>query len=43
MDVEAEENTQNRVCEDCGEIVSKKSWKRHKLRNHDTRVFKCED
>ena len=32
MEVEAEEDTQNRVCEDCGETVSKKSWKRHQLR-----------
>ena len=43
MDAEAEENSQNRVCEDCGEIVSKKSWKRHQLRKHDTRVFQCDE
>ena len=43
MEVEAEEDTHNRVCEDCGETVSKKSWKRHQLRKHDTRIFQYEE
>lgn len=31
------------VCDDCGEQVSKKAFKRHKLRRHDTRSFQCDE
>ena len=43
MEVEPGEDTHDRVCEDCGETVSKKSWKRHQLRKHDTRLFQCDE
>ena len=40
MDGEAEES---KVCEDCGEVVSKKLWKRHQNRKHDMRTFQCDE